>query len=91
MIPEIDAAGRVFAACLQVLRRPSPYQLSGNRVAQHRRRDTILPVATRPMRMAFCTVSAGRFSPLALQLHFLEVSESMGNHDSKIVDTGSID
>jgi fatty acid amide hydrolase len=30
-------------------------------------------------------------SALALQLHFLEVSESMGNHDSKIVDTGSID
>ena len=28
---------------------------------------------------------------LALQLHFLEVSESMGNHDSKIVDAGSID
>ena len=28
---------------------------------------------------------------LTLQLHFLEVSESMGNHDSKIVDAGSID
>jgi hypothetical protein len=28
---------------------------------------------------------------LALQLHFLEISESMGNHDSKIVDAGSID
>jgi len=28
---------------------------------------------------------------VALQLPFLEVSESMGNHDSKIVDAGSID
>jgi hypothetical protein len=28
---------------------------------------------------------------LALQLPFLEVSESMANHDSKIVDAGSID
>jgi len=28
---------------------------------------------------------------LALQLLFLEVSESMGNHDSKIVDAGSVD
>jgi len=28
---------------------------------------------------------------LALQLHFLEVSESMGNHDSKIVDAGRVD
>jgi hypothetical protein len=28
---------------------------------------------------------------LALQLLFLQVSESMGNHDSKIVGAGSID
>jgi len=28
---------------------------------------------------------------LALQLHFLKVSESMGNHDSKVVDAGSVD
>jgi hypothetical protein len=28
---------------------------------------------------------------LALQLPFLEASESMANHDSKIVDAGSID
>jgi hypothetical protein len=32
-----------------------------------------------------------RGDSLTLQLHFLEVSESMGNHDSKIVDAGSID
>jgi hypothetical protein len=31
------------------------------------------------------------FGGLALQLLFLEVSESMGNHDSKIVDAGSVD
>jgi len=30
-------------------------------------------------------------SELALQLPFMEVSESMGNHDSKIVDAGSVD
>jgi hypothetical protein len=28
---------------------------------------------------------------LALQLLFREVSESMGNHDSEIVDAGSVD
>jgi hypothetical protein len=28
---------------------------------------------------------------LALQLPFLQVSESMGNHDSKIVDAGGVD
>ena len=30
-------------------------------------------------------------SRLALQLPFLQVSESMGNHDSKIVDAASVD
>ena len=29
--------------------------------------------------------------PLALQLPFLAISESMGNHDLKIVDAGSVD
>jgi hypothetical protein len=28
---------------------------------------------------------------LALQLPFLTIAESMGNHDSKIVDAGSVD
>jgi hypothetical protein len=28
---------------------------------------------------------------LALQLLFMQVSESMGNHDSKIVDAASVD
>ena len=28
---------------------------------------------------------------LALQLPFMEISESMGNHDSKIVDAASVD
>ncbi|MEH2470979.1 hypothetical protein V1281_007832 [Nitrobacteraceae bacterium AZCC 2161] len=27
---------------------------------------------------------------LALQLPFMKISESMGNHDSKIVDAGSV-
>ena len=30
-------------------------------------------------------------SGLALQLPFMQVSESMGNHDSKIVDAASVD
>jgi hypothetical protein len=31
------------------------------------------------------------YRALALQLPFLQVSESMGNHDSKIVDADSVD
>jgi hypothetical protein len=34
---------------------------------------------------------AARASGLALQLPFLKASESMGNHDSEIVDAGSVD
>jgi hypothetical protein len=30
-------------------------------------------------------------SDLALQLSYLKASESMGNHDSEIVDAGSVD
>ena len=30
-------------------------------------------------------------SPLALQLPILQISESMGNHDSKIVDADGVD
>jgi hypothetical protein len=33
----------------------------------------------------------GRMQGLALQLPFMEISESMGNHDSKIVDAASVD
>ncbi len=36
------------------------------------------------------TIAAGAVH-LALQLLFLRGSESMGNHDSKIVDAGSVD
>jgi len=35
----------------------------------------------------FCVVAAH----LALQLPYLKISESMGNHDSKIVDAASVD
>ena len=31
------------------------------------------------------------YSYLALQLPFLQISESMGNHDSKIMDAASVD
>jgi hypothetical protein len=36
-------------------------------------------------------VAFGFLGVLALQLRFLKVSESMGNHDSKIVDAGGVD
>jgi len=36
-------------------------------------------------------MTAGPLKHLALQLLFLRGSESMGNHDSKIVDAGSVD
>jgi hypothetical protein len=32
----------------------------------------------------------GHLPGLALQLPFMKISESMGNHDSKIVDAGSV-
>ena len=35
--------------------------------------------------------TAATADDLALQLPFLQVSESMGNHDSKIVDAASVD
>jgi hypothetical protein len=38
-----------------------------------------------------CRTSIEGKSDLALQLPFLTISESMGNHDSKIVDAGSVD
>jgi hypothetical protein len=34
---------------------------------------------------------AGQMALLALQLPYLKISESMGNHDSNIVDAGSVD
>src|SRR5712671_6038912 len=40
--------------------------------------------------VAFRAVARGQRA-LALQLLFLRASESMGNHDSKIVDAGSVD
>jgi hypothetical protein len=36
-------------------------------------------------------IDDGAIAYLALQLLFLKVSESMGDHDSKIVDAGSVD
>jgi hypothetical protein len=45
--------------------------------AQHRSRERFQELAKSPS--------------LALQLPFLQISESMGNHDSKIVDAASVD
>jgi hypothetical protein len=38
-----------------------------------------------------CWLTPERSRGLALQLPFLQISESMGNHDSKIVDAASVD
>ena len=50
-----------------------------------------LSLTTRSDRARPGLATGSELAALALQLHFLEVSESMGNHDSKIVDAGSID
>jgi len=39
----------------------------------------------------FLKSAAPGMASLALQLPFLKISESMGNHDSKIVDADSVD
>jgi len=41
------------------------------------------------MKQALCSIK--KCNVLALQLIFLKASESMGNHDSEIVDAGSVD
>jgi hypothetical protein len=56
---------------------PSPSYLSPRR----RKKRRVVMVAS----------SLGLKVDLALQLRFLKVSESMGNHDSKIVDAGGVD
>jgi len=42
-------------------------------------------------RVAYAVMSSGGFVGLALQLPFVRLSESMGNHDSNIVDADSVD
>jgi hypothetical protein len=42
-------------------------------------------------RMLHSLRANGQYLNLALQLPFSEISESMGNHDSKIVGAGSVD
>jgi hypothetical protein len=52
-------------------------------------------VGFRSLRDAWCDTGSAHgqlmLTILALQLRFLKVSESMGNHDSKIVDAGGVD
>jgi hypothetical protein len=40
---------------------------------------------------AMAIPKTGSAAPLALQLLYLKASESMGNHDSKVVDADSVD
>src|SRR5258705_11766454 len=72
---------------------------TGRRAAQGARRPRSRgsarnPAPTRssepPSAASFPAAAAPRHS-LALQLPFLKVSESMGNHDSKIVDAYGVD
>ncbi|SIO52242.1 hypothetical protein SAMN05443247_07184 [Bradyrhizobium erythrophlei] len=52
----------------------------------------IYPINGRDQTGAVGPVGATNGHPaLALQLPFMQVSESMGNHDSKIVDAASVD
>jgi len=50
-------------------------------------------IATMPFCRSIKTTAVVRESRtrLALQLPFLQISESMGNHDSKIMDAASVD
>ena len=52
---------------------------------------TVYP--TNPPRVDYELTERGKtlIVPLALQLPFMKISESMGNHDSKIVDADSVD
>jgi hypothetical protein len=58
---------------------------------------TLVPAEARgldALEQAFATMIGERaqaLTVLTLQLLFLRASESMGNHDSKIVDAGSVD
>ena len=53
----------------------------------------MIAVATLFCLALFAQARKGSLSPLklALRLLFLKISESMGNHDSKIVDADSVD
>jgi hypothetical protein len=49
-----------------------------------------IPAAISPYSIAVAPDSSDQ-KALTLQLPYLKISESMGNHDSKIVDTASVD
>ena len=53
--------------------------------------DSYLCVGPLTKSEAADVIDAGIGNGLALQLLFLRASESMGNHDSEIVDAGSVD
>jgi hypothetical protein len=58
-----------------------------NQIVIRGNRDTVYSAAVFDLDAGPVTVTL----PLALQLLFLRTSESMGNHDSEIVDAGSVD
>jgi hypothetical protein len=56
-----------------------------------RRRLLSLAVGRFVFRLVEANMASFHFHVLALQLPFMQVSESMGSHDSKIVDAASVD
>ncbi len=68
-------------------------QAARSRPSVRHRRVSNLRGDARPRMGPHAAFSSGReiLDRLALQLLFLRASESMGNHDSKIVDAGSVD
>ena len=53
--------------------------------------DVMIDVRAPNKRLLLQELAAKAAVSLALQLPFLKISESMGNHDSKIVDAGRVD
>src|ERR1035438_9043895 len=64
------------------------YRSGPRKMHEHRTGPAKMPRHRRSCKASVGAISGG---VLALQLPFLKISESMGNHDSKIVDADSVD
>src|SRR6202022_2108016 len=87
----LSTLGASASAAPNCLRDPQPYALTDDTVSWAM---TIVPGADciQGLRWSYMQIEGVSLSSgLALQLPFLKASESMGNHDSKIVDAGSVD
>ena len=68
---------------------PETYSCPGRRPVSQRALKLALSLVA--LTTSLASLFAASWVGLALQLLFLRASESMGNHDSKIVDAGSVD